>query len=600
MRKFLFLVAVIVFLLIPNVFALRDRQPIVISGGELPGLMGRPVDQIWLYSYNSSGFSQIRFQVDEKSDTYNKTLTLQPYVWSGTEGNGFDANDELVLMAEDLGQKETSLQQWIPNTEDQRIEIEFTDTLDGSQSYAYIFFSSSLSREFPDQVSYTPRSSSTALVETSFYKIKHGGNWYWTELAIKPPLGDGQDLIDRTKGRAFDLVNGETEETWSEFSRYQGDIDGPLRAIRLINGAASAVPNTSFYTFFYPAYIKKHIYLLVHPVGFVTVYTDYNSTRLPLNYYDKNNQQKVLINGVPETINKTNETPIFNSWALVNSSVGSIITILDSVVLNPQINVTHQWIDDSGFYDSTGDDIGVYGAVGFEWRGPGVGEGYFNETLYMLSSTASVEDAKRYRMYESNPLQLSSGLQTKAGQCTDNDGDGYGPGCSAGPDCNDNNPLVQSMISCNYNGTSCGAYSLCQQTCPTPPSEICNNNIDDDCNNLIDCSDSLCSSDSSCTGIPTCRNQNGDVCTQPDTCPGSLLNASDTNFCCSQQCADNNQGDITDDFIVNVFDLTFVGSRFGLTPGQTRWDEKADDCTEDNTIDVQDLDCVSENFGKRY
>ncbi len=106
----------------------------------------------------------------------------------------------------------------------------------------------------------------------------------------------------------------------------------------------------------------------------------------------------------------------------------------------------------------------------------------------------------------------------------------------------------------------------------------------------------------SCTSAQnqTCRQQNGDVCTSPDTCQGTLLNASDTNFCCSVQCIDNNRGDITDDRIVNVFDLTFVGSRFGQRPGDSRWDEKADDCTEDSVIDVADLDCVSANMAKTY
>jgi len=74
-----------------------------------------------------------------------------------------------------------------------------------------------------------------------------------------------------------------------------------------------------------------------------------------------------------------------------------------------------------------------------------------------------------------------------ANQCIDNDGDNYGIGNDClGPDCDDNNINVLSNITCNYNGNNCGNYQLCLLSCPTPPNEICGNNIDDNCNGPID------------------------------------------------------------------------------------------------------------------
>lgn len=70
--------------------------------------------------------------------------------------------------------------------------------------------------------------------------------------------------------------------------------------------------------------------------------------------------------------------------------------------------------------------------------------------------------------------------------CTDNDGDGYGIGSGcAGPDCDDSDSDVHEDISCIYDGSSCGEYELCVQSCPEPPAESCNG-LDDDCDTLVD------------------------------------------------------------------------------------------------------------------
>lgn len=80
----------------------------------------------------------------------------------------------------------------------------------------------------------------------------------------------------------------------------------------------------------------------------------------------------------------------------------------------------------------------------------------------------------------------------------DYDNDGYGnaswtiEACSKpdgyadnGQDCNDSYANAHQVISCSYNGTSCGQSSLCTASCPAVPAEICNG-IDDDCNGYID------------------------------------------------------------------------------------------------------------------
>ena len=75
------------------------------------------------------------------------------------------------------------------------------------------------------------------------------------------------------------------------------------------------------------------------------------------------------------------------------------------------------------------------------------------------------------------------------GECIrdDLDRDGVGgpqnPECSDCTDCDDNNPNVQGEIPCSFDGNSCGRHSLCVESCPTPPQEVCDS-IDNDCDGV--------------------------------------------------------------------------------------------------------------------
>ena len=92
--------------------------------------------------------------------------------------------------------------------------------------------------------------------------------------------------------------------------------------------------------------------------------------------------------------------------------------------------------------------------------------------------------------------------EENAEDCTifylDSDNDGYGSTeskclCSIqdkysstyNNDCDDNNPNIHSIVSCTYNGNSCGTFDLCLASCPASPLETCDE-IDNNCDGTID------------------------------------------------------------------------------------------------------------------
>jgi len=91
--------------------------------------------------------------------------------------------------------------------------------------------------------------------------------------------------------------------------------------------------------------------------------------------------------------------------------------------------------------------------------------------------------------------------------CNDLDNDTYyeNLGCGTTVDCNDTNANIFENRTCSTNGASCGSFSFCLETCPSPPSEICDNEMDDDCDNLTDCLDIDCLGTLNCP-VTACDN----------------------------------------------------------------------------------------------
>jgi|GEM_PF-3427468 len=136
------------------------------------------------------------------------------------------------------------------------------------------------------------------------------------------------------------------------------------------------------------------------------------------------------------------------------------------------------------------------------------------------------KDGQSFTVTNTSPVGILSGV--KAPSCKDNDGDSYGEGCAAGPDCDDTNKAVnpgaqevcddsidndcdnQIDEGCggecvdNDNdtyGENCDAGPDCDDTdtAVNPGAqEVCDDGKDNDCDQSIDCDDSDCQNEAIC------------------------------------------------------------------------------------------------------
>ena len=75
---------------------------------------------------------------------------------------------------------------------------------------------------------------------------------------------------------------------------------------------------------------------------------------------------------------------------------------------------------------------------------------------------------------------------------------------------------------------------------------------------------------------------------------GQVVVAGDTTTLCQVKLL---AGDASDDDVINILDLSFMGFRFGLCVGDPGWDARAD-VNNDGCINILDLVGAGANFNK--
>ena len=358
-----------------------ELQPVVFTGDQVVDLQGKPIDEVWAYRYESvsGSFVQVPIQIDERAP-YDLTQNIPggpwdpvyelTYDWLGTDGGLLDADDEIVVMARDAGDRAPDTDVWVPWADDVRVELRVYDPFTEESGFIYLFTSPTLVDVDPsfNYVSYDAPDpfSGIAEVDAPHYSIGFESRWILTRIEIKP----NPDLLDRVKARAYQLDgNGETEEHFDGSSVLLGAYGGKVRALREVQGAMSG-PGTTHLDSFYRDTWQRTLHLRVHAMPSIWYYYDYSPPSSAGRFFSSEIPTGIVVDGSVDP--PSGDTP--SEWNQVSLPEGTLVSQAKVLtpfptpepgrVCAPDSGSFFYWQDDDAFDDATGDDpyaIGNHG-----------------------------------------------------------------------------------------------------------------------------------------------------------------------------------------------------------------------------------------------
>jgi len=363
----------------------RECDPVVLEGKVLPSLLHSPPDRIVGFQWQD-GWVPIPVQIDERKvvdfgalyDRDPSGITFLTYadVRTGAGADDdptFDADDELVFMARDSGDRaanaETAPKGTLPGSS---LELEITDPLDGHRAYLYLFRSDgSLHPDAGEQyVQYAFKlltgdgdyrrdyrrrrgpNAEDSTVSSPFYQTHFSDRWIRDEIHLFADGASAVNVLDRHRNLFGPGNCVRSEET---FAKGEGAFiinkSGPVRALRAYVGANSG-PLTERDHWFYDRREDTVTRLRVHPIPGVMDLFDYSAAAHGMTYFDDLNPEGVEVDGEPDTIK---HGPI--SLELLRGHQGSLIHVMAIRTDIPDFSYGSYYADDrdTGTVQCSGD-----------------------------------------------------------------------------------------------------------------------------------------------------------------------------------------------------------------------------------------------------
>ena len=401
----------------------READPIVITGADVPALLGAEPGRVVAFS-RDSGWHQIPVQVDERKQVdyaavrsgnqaggrpFSNLAYADPGTFAGADPDAsLDSDDEIALMAMDAGDgAPVALDDPDGVEAGSRVELRIADPVDPSVTrYVYLFRSTGaldpgagrdyvsydfdlLSGDYKTTYSFSgvpggdstqsgsPANPENSVVDTDYYRERFASRWITDQLGLRADGASGVDVLDGDKAQVS-FGCGRSELTFSRGGGgFIANIDGPVRAIRSYIGA-----NSGTYTqrdqIFYQRSQVDHTYLRVHPgISTIAQYIDYSAAASGMTYRNSAAPGGVTIDASPDPSIQTGTTPGTPFvWEQSTGAQGTLSIVTRAATNIPNINIG-SYYEDSATPAATqcngyADDTKAYGASGMAITNAGV------------------------------------------------------------------------------------------------------------------------------------------------------------------------------------------------------------------------------------
>ncbi|MEM8560246.1 MAG: hypothetical protein AAGG50_20695, partial [Bacteroidota bacterium] len=367
-----------------------DHRPIVLTGADVPDLIGATVTAPVCYAFRDGAWEQCPIQIDERAaldpaSNYPVDHFDAPNLYGGEPQllytapqdypmTGFvpeisvdpdpalDADDEVVLMARFFGDVVSpATPPFAPATV---TEVVFegravylfvpTTPLDQSAGIDLVTYNFDLlSGNFPEDYDFDGRGQGLkdvegdflaanpeySLFESDYYRTSFEDRWIQRELFLASEVGNpasfGDDLLDRMKlGTRPDFMGKNPNCSRSIYtgSARRGTLgiqkDGPIRALRVVQGSNSGGLNLGTYKMYDRTLVYDFRHQM-HSTPGTSMFIDYAPTVAGMEYYSNQFPSGVTVDGIPDRPAGEYYQESHINWDYLIGAQGLIVTAHD-------------------------------------------------------------------------------------------------------------------------------------------------------------------------------------------------------------------------------------------------------------------------------
>lgn len=400
----------------------RQMDPVVLTGDQLESVVGVQAQQLRLFASRGGRMEPIPYQIDERDAQGN---------WCWQEGEGVtqdedegrvDANDELVFLAGDAGDR-VARAAW-PEGNGGGFEIELTDPQNGTKAWAYLLAFRNPPEPSPvDYVRGVVDDNNNYAVEARDYHLDNDlfppNAFRASNMFVRPePFAKtGHNILDSTKIRiqlGYKFIKLTKDETQFQ-TKLVSQIDGPVRMIvkndmkmYLFLGIWLPSPNSVAYMypwgFSVPNLVELPVTLNDDGKSNFRVSMDAQPGLEGYQFYSDRNLSPVAVDGRMDEAERNLDTG-FPRWIVITGDKGTRIVIIEIDPLLQREGNELYYLDDSTLSDEPEFQPGQMGNAGFRVNLSGLKKGKYTikQTTFLLRDF-KVGDHGRYLRISDAPL----------------------------------------------------------------------------------------------------------------------------------------------------------------------------------------------------